>query len=79
MVVEYEYGLPFIVDGVDAIAMDMAVDRLVTSSVLPGQSSMTDAYGNTVRFVTEGGRFGNKTRLPHVNQWIADHNTNFGV
>lgn len=72
VVVEYEYGMPHLVDGVDRIALDLLVDRLVPSRIPQSATSWDTEFG-TVRLVTEGGRLRNVSRLPHVNQWVRDH------
>jgi len=70
--VEYEYGLPYLLDGVDRIALDLLLDRLVPSAY-PRSALSVDSEFGTVRFVTEGGTQKNVSRLPHVNQWVRDH------
>lgn len=72
VVVEWEYGLPFPVDGADRVGMALLVDRLVPSAY-PERAISWDSEFGTVRMVTEGGPMMNRTRIPHVNQWLRDH------
>lgn len=71
VVVEFVYGLPYIVDGVDRIGMMMLVDRLVPSDT-DRVLSQDNGYGQ-VRYVQPGGPNMNRTRLPEVNEWVMAH------
>lgn len=70
--VEYVYGFPYLVDGVDRIALMELVDRLVPSAVPDRVLSHDGEYGTT-RFIQPGGPMGNVSRLPQVNDWVARH------
>ena len=72
VVVEYVYGLPTIVDGVDRIAMKLLVDRLVPSS-FPDRALSVDTDFGTTRFVQPGGPMNNVSRVPEVNEWVRSH------
>ena len=72
--VEYEYGQPYLVDGVDRIAMLLAKDRLRETIVSDRATSFTDDLG-TYRFETPG-RVGNVSTLPEVNEWVKSHAVN---
>ena len=73
VVVEYVYGMPTIVDGVDRIALKLLVDRLVPSA-FPDRALSVDTDFGTTRFVQPGGPQDNKSRVPEVNSWVRDHN-----
>lgn len=70
--VEYIYGLPYIVDGADRIALQLLVDRLVPSA-FPDRLISADTEFGTVRYVQPGGPMRNVSRLPEVNQWVMAH------
>lgn len=72
IVVEYVYGLPYIVDGVDRIAMKLLIDRLVPSA-FPDRALSVDTDYGTTRFVQPGGPMKNVSRVPEVNDWVARH------
>ncbi len=78
VVVEYVYGLPYLIDGVDRIAMKLLVDRLVPSS-FPDRAISVDTDFGTTRFVQPGGPMNNASRLPEVNQWVTAHNVRVPV
>ncbi len=78
VVVEYVYGLPYLIDGVDRIAMKLLVDRLVPSS-FPDRAISVDTDFGTTRFVQPGGPMGNVSRVPEVNQWVTAHNVRVPV
>lgn len=65
VVVEYEYGQPYPVDGVDRIAMMIARHQLVASRVPGSAQSFTDAAGSYTF---------DETRLPYEAwHWIKAH------
>lgn len=65
VVVEYEYGQPYPVDGVDRVAMLIARQQLVASRVPSNAQSFTDALG-TYTF--------DESRLPYEAwHWIRAH------
>jgi hypothetical protein len=70
--VEYEYGAPSLVDGVDRIALILIRNRLVKTAIDDRTISLAGEFG-TQRFVTEGGPMNNPTRWPEANQWISEH------
>jgi len=72
VVIEYVYGLPYLIDGVDRIAMKLLVDRLVPSA-WPDRVLSADTEYGTTRFVQPGGPMNNKTRIPEVNDWVREH------
>jgi hypothetical protein len=72
VVVEYVYGLPYLVDGVDRIAMKLLIDRLVPSAFSDRALSVATDFGTT-QLVTQGGPMGNVSKVPEVNQWVRDH------
>ncbi len=78
VVVEYVYGLPYLIDGVDRIAMKLLVDRLVPSS-FPDRAISVDTDFGTTRFVQPGGPMNNVSRLPEVNAWVRSHNVRVPV
>lgn len=71
VVVEYSYGHPYPVDGVDRIAMLLAADRLRETVLSNRATSMSDEMG-TYRFETPG-RAGNVSTIPEVNEWVKAH------
>ncbi len=73
VVVEYVYGMPTIVDGVDRIALKLLVDRLVPSA-FPDRALSVDTDFGTTRFVQPGGPQDNASRIPEVNDWVKRHN-----
>jgi len=73
VVVEYVYGLPYPVDGVDRIALKLLVDRLVPSA-WPDRMISADTEFGTTRFVQPGGPLNNVSRIPEVNAWVEAHN-----
>jgi hypothetical protein len=73
VVVEYVYGLPYIVDGVDRIALKVLVDRLVPSA-WPDKALSADTEYGTTRFIQPGGPMSNRTSIAEVNDWITTHN-----
>jgi hypothetical protein len=73
VVVEYVYGLPYLADGVDRIALKLLVDRLVPSA-WPDRVLSADTEYGTTRFIQPGGPMSNRTRIPEVNDWINTHN-----
>jgi hypothetical protein len=74
VVIEYVYGLPYIVDGIDRIALKLLVDRLVPSGV-PDRATRWDMPdGSSMNIIQPGGPFNNVSRLPEVNQWVQAHN-----
>lgn len=72
VVVEYEYGTPYIDAGVDRIALLLLGDRLIKSAIPAGAISYQGEEG-AMQLVREGGPHQNLTRLPEVNAWIAAH------
>lgn len=70
--VEYEYGVPYIIDGVDRIAMKLLVDRLVPSA-FPDRALSIDTDFGTTRLVQPGGPMMNVSRIPEVNDWVSRH------
>jgi len=72
VVVEYAYGLPYLVDGVDRVALKILVDRLVPSA-WPDRVLSADTEYGTTRFVQPGGPMHNVSRLPEVNDWVNRH------
>jgi len=73
VVVEYVYGLPYLVDGVDRIALKLLVDRLVPSA-WPDKALSADTEYGTTRFIQPGGPMNNRTRIAEVNDWVNTHN-----
>jgi len=73
VVVEYVYGVPYTIDGVDRIAMKLLIDRLVPSA-FPDRALSVDTDYGTTRFVQPGGPMKNVSRVPEVNEWIRAHN-----
>ena len=73
VVVEYVYGLPYIVDGVDRIALKVLIDRLVPSA-WPDKALSADTEYGTTRFIQPGGPMSNRTSIAEVNDWITTHN-----
>ncbi len=73
VIVEYVYGMPTIVDGVDRIALKLLVDRLVPSS-FPDRALSVDNDFGTTRFVQPGGPMNNVSSIPEVNDWVHRHN-----
>jgi len=73
VVVEYIYGQPTLVDGIDRIAMKLLVDRLVPSAFTDRALEVANDYG-TVRLVQPGGPMMNVSRIPEVNDWVNRHN-----
>jgi hypothetical protein len=73
VIVEYVYGLPYIVDGVDRIALKVLVDRLVPSA-WPDKALSADTEYGTTRFIQPGGPMSNRTSIAEVNDWITTHN-----
>lgn len=68
VVIEYEYGLPYPIDGVDRIAMLIAKHNLVSSRIPDHATSMTDPLGTF--------SFGDASRLPYeAFKWIQAHDT----
>jgi len=79
VVIEYEYGWDYIRNGVDRIGLKLIIDRLVASNIPDRATSFNDELGN-IALVTQGGRFGNETRIPEVNQWIEENSEKvFGI
>lgn len=78
VVVEYVYGPPYAVDGVDRIALSLLVDRLVPSPFPDRTLSATTEFG-TVRYVQPGGPQNNVSRLPEVNEWVRAHDVKVDV
>lgn len=74
IVVEYVYGLPHIVDGVDRIAMKLLVDRLVPSA-FPDRAIQADTEFGSIRYVQPGGPMNNVSRLPEANDWVTRHDS----
>lgn len=74
VVVEYVYGPPTIIDGVDRIAMRLLVDRLVPSA-FPDRALSVDTDYGTTRFVQPGGPMNNVSRVPEVNEWVRAHDS----
>lgn len=74
IVVEYVYGLPYLVDGVDRIAMKLLIDRLVPSPFPDRTLSVDTDYGRT-NFVQPGGPMRNVSGLPEVNEWVRNHDS----
>lgn len=72
VVIEYVYGLPYLVDGVDRIALKELVNRLVPSA-WPDRVISADTEYGTTRFVQPGGPMGNVSQLPEVNSWVKMH------
>lgn len=70
-VIEYTYGQPYPVDGVDRIAMLLAKDRLRETVISDRSTSFSDDLG-TYRFETPG-RAGNVSTIPEVNEWVKAH------
>lgn len=65
IVIEYEYGQPYPVDGVDRVAMMIARHQLVASRVPTSAQSFTDAAGSYTF---------DETRLPYeAYHWIKQH------
>jgi hypothetical protein len=73
VVVEYVYGLPYVADGVDRIALQLLLDRLVPSA-WPDKALSADTEFGTTRFIQPGGPMSNRTRIAEVNDWINTHN-----
>lgn len=72
VVVEYVYGLPYLVDGVDRIALKELVNRLVPSA-WPDRVISADTEYGTTRFIQPGGPMQNVSQLPEVNDWVNRH------
>lgn len=72
VVVEYEYGMPQIVDGVDRIALIMLKDRLTPTDISDRALSATSEFG-TVALAQPGGPHDNRTGWPEVNMWLKTH------
>jgi hypothetical protein len=72
VVVEYVYGMPFPVDGVDRIALKILVDRLVPSAY-PDRALRVEGEYGTMQLVQPGGPMRNVSRVPEVNQWVDRH------
>ena len=72
--VEYVYGLPTLVDGVDRIALKELVNRLVPSA-WPDRVISADTEYGTTRFVQPGGPMHNVSQLPEVNDWVSRHDS----
>jgi hypothetical protein len=73
VIVEYVYGMPFLVDGVDRIALKMLVDRLVPSAYPDRALRIEGEYGS-MSLVQPGGPMNNVSRVPEVNHWVTAHN-----
>jgi hypothetical protein len=73
VVVEFVYGPPYLVDGVDRIAMKILVDRLVPSAY-PDRALRIDGDYGSMQLVQPGGPMKNVSRVPEVNQWVQAHN-----
>lgn len=72
VVVEYVYGMPYPIDGVDRIALKLLVDRLVPSA-FPDRALSVDTDYGTTRFIQPGGPMDNVSRVPEVNAWVKRH------
>lgn len=72
--VEYVYGLPYLVDGVDRIALKELVNRLVPSA-WPDRVISADTEYGTTRLVQPGGPMANVSQLPEVNAWVSRHDS----
>lgn len=72
VVVEYVYGMPFPVDGVDRIALKILVDRLVPSAY-PDRALRIDGEYGSMQLIQPGGPMKNVSRVPEVNDWVRRH------
>lgn len=70
VVVEYEYGRPHLLDGVDRVALLELRHRLVDSRVPAGATSMSDELGSVSWEAQNNGR---PSRIPEVNAWLRSH------
>jgi hypothetical protein len=70
--VEYVYGSPFLIDGVDRIALKILVDRLVPSA-FPDRAIRVEGEYGTTQLVQPGGPMKNVSRVPDVNDWVSRH------
>jgi hypothetical protein len=72
IMVEYVYGPPYLIDGVDRIAMKILVDRLVPSAY-PDRALRVEGEYGTTQLVQPGGPMKNVARVPEVNDWVQRH------
>lgn len=70
---EYVYGLPYLADGVDRMALKLLLDRLVPSA-FPERATRAETDWGSTSFIQPGGPMNNMTRIPEVNEWLANHN-----
>jgi hypothetical protein len=72
VVVEYVYGMAYLIDGVDRIALKILIDRLVPSAYPDRALRIEGEYG-TMQLVAQGGPMKNVSRVPEVNDWVTRH------
>ena len=70
VVIDVEYGLPHLMDGVDRIALKLLRDRLPSSRIPDSADRFNDLTG-TLDFSAEN--MGRPTRIPEVNAWLRAH------
>jgi hypothetical protein len=70
--VEYVYGPPYLIDGVDRIALKILIDRLVPSA-FPDRALRVEGEYGTMQLVQPGGPMKNVSRVPDVNDWVSRH------
>jgi len=76
--VDYEHGYDHVRNGVDRIALDLLLHRLVPKTI-PSNLLSWDGELGSQRFVLPGGPSRNPTGLPHVDQWIVENSRQLGV
>jgi len=71
--IQYEYGMPHLVDGVDRIALLLLRERIVASNIPDRTSRFTDELGTYT--LTTPGIGGAVSTVPEVNAWVKTHDT----
>lgn len=76
--IEYVHGYDRLRNGVDRIALDLLLHRLVPRTTPDNLLSMDTEFG-TQRFIQAGGPMRNPTGLPKVDQWIRENSRHLEV
>jgi len=76
VIVEIEYGLPSLRNGVDRIAMLEIADRLPASRRGRQTTSGTDDFG---AFSWEAQNNGRPSRVPEVNAWLRTNDARVAI
>lgn len=74
--IEYEYGHPHLVSGVDRVALLEVADRLPTSRLSRAAVSANDDLGS---YGWEPQNNGRPSRVPEVNEWCRTHDERIPV